>query len=451
MSNVLSGGRQTKRTTGTRNSRTAISGESRAGVRSQAERKTPAKPFSQTSSRPQTPIIPPNVRPTTPATLKSARTKDVLPPTPPPRHPGSPQVDSDSGSGPPDAVSNSPAMRPESAQSGQSSVPSAPPGIPPPPGLSAPPGLSLPSRVPQLAPDPPYMQPSYQMSSQAQALVDDLRARREALIKSSTISPFPDFDRTLQTLSGGFSFNLDPKLVGGDVDSQMEFPDLDTEAAVPFTGGFMDAFPALRPSGPSSGSFTIPPGLSYPHNPSRSIFDPLATRVPPLERQTSVNSNYIGSFNPFDAKEETPQRQYSPLEDDMTRKVSRFGFARGRQDSASSPVPTPSSLTNNSENVSHASYYNSPDLATNVQSQQQWGFQRRQQPDFSHTQSVSLINSPVIPQAQSQGHSPYLHQSTSFQPFDSSVSEAQLRELIQSSHEHANSSRSFSGRRLLFV
>lgn len=288
------------------------------------------------------------------------------------------------------------------------------------------------------------------MSSQAQALVDDLRARREALITlSSTISPFPEFDRTLQALgggeNGGFSFTLDPKLAGEDMDPQMAFPDLDAEAQLPYRGGFMDAFPALRPSIPSSSSFMAPPGISYPHNPSRSIYDPLVTRPPTLERQVSANASYMGSFDPFGAKEEMSQRQYSPLEEDVSRKVSRFGFARGRQGSTSSPMPTPSPIAN-SDTASHTSYYNSPDMGSNGQ---QW--QRRQQQEFSHNQTGSSMNSPIIQQGHAQAHSPYPQQTNSFQPFDSSVSEAQLRDLIQSSRDRANAPRVLPGRRLLFT
>jgi CCR4-NOT transcription complex subunit 4 len=291
------------------------------------------------------------------------------------------------------------------------------------------------------------------MSSQAQALVDDMRARREALVSSSTISPFPDFDRTLQTLSGGveggFSFNLDPKLAGDDVDSQMVFPDLEAEATLPFHGSFLDAFPALRPSAPLSGSFIAPPGVSYAHNPARSIYDPLATRSSPLDRQQPTSSSYVGSFNPFDTKE-LPPRQYSPLDDDPTRKMSRFGFARGRQGSASSPMPTPSPMTN-SDNASHASYYESPDLTSIGQQQVQLGFQGRQSVDFSQTQSASSMSSPIVQRAQSQNQSPFLQQPTQFQPFDTGVSEAQLRELIHSSRGRADELRVFPGRRFLFV
>jgi hypothetical protein len=83
------------------------------------------------------------------------------------------------------------------------------------------------------------------MSSQVQALLNDVKARRESTIPSIGTSPFPDFDRTLQNLAevdgkfGSFSFNLDPNLAEAEMeDDTTEFP----EATSPFHGSFMDAF-----------------------------------------------------------------------------------------------------------------------------------------------------------------------------------------------------------------
>jgi CCR4-NOT transcription complex subunit 4 len=305
------------------------------------------------------------------------------------------------------------------------------------------------------------------MSTAAQALLDDVKARREAPPPSTYVSPFPDFDRTLQTLSGGeaggfggFSFNLDPKLAGDDTDTSAALPDFDAEANTPFHGTFTDAFPALRPPGHGSPSipFVGPPGISYPHNPSRPIYDPLTTR--PIERQSTGGSNYTGSFNPFaevndDSVGSSPPRkpQYSPLDED--RKVSRFGFARGRQGStaASSPLHVSSPLSSNNNNDSHASLYNSNELSAPQSSQ--WPIpnrQQQQQPDYGYSQSNSQLSSPLAPHAQAQAA--FSQQPSRFQPFDSGVSEAQLRELIQSSRERAGpttTNDSPAGMRLLFV
>ena len=376
-------------------------------------------------------------------------------------------VESDLGSGSQDAASLSPtplspALRPQSTDS----VPAVPPGItPPPPGLPAPPGLPNLGRPPYIDATPLQIsntsQSSYQMSTAAQALLDDVKARRDAPLPSTYVSPFPDFDRTLQTLSGGedggfggFSFNLDPKLAGGDTDASSALPDFDVEANIPFHGTFTDAFPALRPHGSPSSSFVGPPGISYPHNPNRAIYDPVTAR--PIERQSTGSLNYTGSFNPFaeaseDSKVGSPSRksQYSPLDED--RKVSRFGFARGRQGStaASSPLHVSSPLNNSNE--IHASLHKSNEPSAPQSSQWPVSNRQQQQPDYGYSQSNSQMSSPLAQHAQVQAA--FSQQPSRFQPFDSGVSEAQLRELIQSSRERAvpTTSDGPAGMRLLFV
>ena len=285
------------------------------------------------------------------------------------------------------------------------------------------------------------------MSSQAQALIDDLRARREAPGSTTVISPFPDIDRTLQVLAsgddeyGGFSFNLDPKLTEDGTNAQMEFPGLDAEARMPFEGSFLEAFPGLaNPASPTVG-FSPPPGLNYTHDSSRSIYDAAATRPPP---QRNVSSGYMGSFNPFDSKEERLQRQYSPFDDDSTRQVSRFGFARGKQNSAAtSPLHPTVSLQN--DMGTHPSYYDSPDLSTANSGSGQWNLSRRQTGDYLSPQSRSVSNSPAIRQAQAA--SPFPQQQLSqFQPFDNDISEAQLRDFINSSRGRATTSHIHNGK-----
>jgi len=285
------------------------------------------------------------------------------------------------------------------------------------------------------------------MSSQAQALIDDLRARREAPVSASAISPFPDIDRTLQVLAGGddeyggFSFNLDPKLAEEGANTQMEFPGLDAEAGIPFQGSFLEAFPGLaNPASPVVG-FAPPPGLTYTHDSARAIYDAAATQPPP---QSNVSSGYMGSFNPFDSKEEQPQRQYSPFDDDSTRKVSRFGFARGKQNStATSPLPLAASLQN--DMTAHPPYYDSPDLSTANSASSQWNLSRHQTSDYLSPQSRSVSNSPAIRQVQAV--SPFPQQQLSqFQPFENDISEAQLRDLINSSRDRVNAPQIHSGK-----
>lgn len=72
------------------------------------------------------------------------------------------------------------------------------------------------------------------MSNAARALLEDVKSRREYHLDNTVpLSPFPDLDDTLRTLTdtnneyGGFSFNLDPKLANlddADVEA-LELPD----------------------------------------------------------------------------------------------------------------------------------------------------------------------------------------------------------------------------------
>ncbi|KAG7453054.1 uncharacterized protein BT62DRAFT_940348 [Guyanagaster necrorhizus] len=410
-----------------------VATESRpSNARVQQDRRS-AKSTSQLSSRPSTPAsLPP--RPLTPAEAKSLQKKSSVPAQPPSPTPSG-NAESEPGSVSPTKSSES-----------------LPPSVPP--GLSAPPGLPSPARPPRAetaSPQTPLLalQTSYQMSNAARALLDDVKARREAPPPSiSAHSPFPDFDRTLQNLSGGdggfggFSFNLDPKLAGDDAE-EVQLPDFEAEAQTPFIGTYVDAFPALRQGSPSA--FMAPPGLSHPHNPSRAIYDPMSVRTPPLiERQSTGGSNYIGSFNPFAEQNEESSRVHSPTKssfDDETRKVSRFGFARGRRGStaASSPlhVPSPLSVTN-SISETH-SLYNSVDQQPHSPAISQWSLHSRQ--DYVYQQPPSAMGSPMLQHTQAQ---PYSQVQGRF-PFFSSgisagISEADLRDLIQSSRDRVTNS-----------
>ncbi|KAF5386828.1 hypothetical protein D9615_001626 [Tricholomella constricta] len=424
---------------------------------------TPKTSSQASSSRPATPESVAPQRVTSPVTkeMKLTRVKKesaLLSPSPDPTT----QRD-EPESGPLSIVSPSPAPRPGSTDSAQSSVapPTLPPGLPAiPPGLSAPPGIPSPSRPPRFetaSPQTPLLasQSSYQMSTAARALLDDVKARRESALPTVTgISPFPDFDRTLQTLSGGdtggFSFNLDPKLAGTDTEGLRPLPDFEVEASTPFHGSYIDAFPALRTPASLTTAVMAPPGLPYPHHPNRSIYDPHAVRLLPSAGLANQNagSSYVGSFNPFaDASEEPPapsasplrRQQYSPLDDDPSRKVSRFGFARGRQGSTatSSPIHVSSPLSNNSSDGQ--SFYNPMDGLSHGQGRTHWSANGRQ--DYGYTQTPSSTSSPLVQHA---ADPTYTHLQNRFQPFESGVSEAQLRDFIQSSRDRAQSSLTIS-------
>lgn len=404
------------------------------------------------SSRPSTPAIaglPP--RPATPAEVKALRQEKE--PSPKTHSPPSPIVESDLGSGSQDVLSDSPTRPHSSTDSVRSSVPSVPPGLSAiPPGLSAPPGIPTPSRPPRLgtaSPQTPLLasQSSYQMSNAARALLDDVKARREVDLPAAGLSPFPDFDRTLLTLAGGkdgefggFSFNLDPKLAGEE--NLEPLPEFQAEFNIPYAGSYMDAF--TGPKSSTSHTFMAPPGLPYPHNHNRSLYDPLAVRIPPiipLEKQSAGSPAYTGSFNPFaDSADEpsssspTRRSQYSPSLDDE-RKVSRFGFARGRQGSIATPSPLHASTP--LSNSDGQSFYNSSDLPPQTPPLAQWTSAARQE----YVYPASAMASPLVrhAQAQAQAQTSYTPQhNTRFQPFDTGVSEAQLRDLIQSSRDRTN-------------
>lgn len=402
-------------------------------------------------------------RPATPQEVKSLRTKELGVPQPTVSPAPSLAVDSDAGSGSQDA---SP-VRPRSTESEQSTPP-IPQGIPDmPPGLSGPPGLPPPSRKmdPLTPPGIHASQSTYQISTAAQALLDDVKFRRENAPSVSSVSIFPDLDRTLRMVSGednefgGFSFNLDPKLAGEGLNVDIALPDLDAEANTPMNGGFMDVFPALRPAQPPAQvhhprAFMAPPGLTYPHNSSRSMYDPLSLRGTPVERQSAGGSSYVGSFNPFGEVSEDPvippqgvssTSRKSPFADEE-RKVSRFGFARGRQGStaASSPVNVASPL---SASDSHHSPFPSE---TTSSAQPHWNLSSHIEHGYT---TPSLAQHTTATQPHSQSLQPQQQQYARFQPFDHNiVSEAQLREFIQSSRERASvMPNGPPGRRFLFV
>ncbi|KAI0781358.1 hypothetical protein BD413DRAFT_504780 [Trametes elegans] len=460
--------RQTRRTTGTtaRQQRSSSTTIPLGPAITEIRKKGVAKASSQaSSSRPATPSGHLPNRPTTPAVSKQTKVKDAAPPPPPPRSPtSSVAVDSDAGSAAPEGLSprSPPTVSTKEVPSVPPGLPAVPPGLSPvvPPGLAAPPGLPPPSSrttseaasSPQIPMQPPSSS-SYQMSTQAQALMEDIRARRESTIPTVVQSPFPDFDRMLQSLNndteyGGFSFNLDPKLAADVPEDAFNLPDFDVDPTAPYSGGFFDVFPDLRPSGqPAPNPLMPPPGLSVAPQTQRGVYDPLTGRGA-LERQ-STGSSYTGSFNPFGGDmDEGPSRKYSPSDEE--RKVSRFGFARGRQGSASSPLHAPSPLSTH-DSLSHVAHLNNAAEFSN-HATQQWPFQARHH-EFAQYQSSSAMSSPLaqhIQAAQSpfgQHHQQQHQQHQQMnrfqqQAYDNGVSsEQQLREFIMSSRDRTNVSR----------
>ncbi|KAI0031707.1 hypothetical protein K488DRAFT_71204 [Vararia minispora EC-137] len=366
------------------------------------------------NSRPSTPASAP--RPTTPALALAKPKRKVYspPPPPPPKSPTSSvtqESDVGSGSGFHDV--------PTPADSPAPATPAIPPGLPAvPPGLAAPPGLPPPGSRGQQG-------QSYQMSSQVQALLNDVKARRESAPIVTGVSPFPDLDRTLQTLSeaNGFSFNLDPKLAP----TAEEADSVEADAGAPFVGSFMDAFPALRSAAASP--MLGPPGIAYPHNPARSIYDPLAARHSPAP--TSPTLSYTGSFDPFaeslDDAAATAARR-AALEDGPP-KMSRFGFARnGRQGGLSSSTSSPRV---GAAPLSSSASLDSSVGATNGSLYEQWNaYSLQHHPFQSHTSSPLAQHAQAYAPVQPPSQQRFQQQQYSSQDV---ISEATLRELIASS------------------
>ena len=219
---------------------------------------------------------------------------------------------------------------------------------------------------------------SYQISSQAQALLDDVVNRRELSAPTSSFSPFPDLDRTLQILTGGdddlggFSFNLDPKLALDDEQFDTSLPNINDSS---LAGGYY----SLNSPFSNFGSPLGPPGLgSFPLN--RTFREPFGG--PGLERTVSGSSSYTGSFNPFSENQEpsflTPARPAPVQDEDTGRRVSRFGFARERQGSLGLPISSTSSpLLSATTSLSSLSLADNPPSAT--ASHSPWPFHRQQE------------------------------------------------------------------------
>jgi CCR4-NOT transcription complex subunit 4 len=305
-----------------------------------------------------------------------------------------------------------------------------------PPGLSAPPGIrspAHPSRVPTASPQTPLLslQSSYQMSTAARALLDDVKARREASQPAFGLSPFPDFDRTLQALGGGddggFSFNLDPKLAD-EVETSGQLDGFNPDTAIPFASPYVDGFPILHTSSATnSPHLGPPPGLSYPAN--RSVFDSFIIKT---DLDVQSGHSYMGSFNPFADSSEDDIHGLAPrsnTEVEEERKHSRFNFARGRHGS-NLTSPSNTSGPNFNHIPENSAFYSTP---IGVQPP---GWSSISHQEFNYPQVASNVASPLLQQSQSQNL--YPQNVPRFQPFETDLSEAQLRDFIQSSRERAN-------------
>lgn len=190
---------------------------------------------------------------------------------------------------------------------------------------------------------------AYQPSSNAQAVMDDMRIRRDVAAAQQHKSPFPDFDKTLSSFQDGedFSFSLEEGLVPAHLKGS------NTNGA-----GTLSAFtPFSLTNGvqPSLYSVPPPPGIVASTN--------KGTGTPPPPGLTTTNTEaptYTGRFDPFapgagESLLDEPESSSSPLhtlnqlrhtldteqgrENDSTdeeSQASRFGFAK-RQESFKTP------------------------------------------------------------------------------------------------------------------
>jgi hypothetical protein len=169
------------------------------------------------------------------------------------------------------------------------------------------------------------------MSTAARALLDEVKARRESTLPASSgFGPFPDFDRTLQTLTDeGFSFNLDPKLAD-EAEFAEPLPDFDLASSVPFHRSYIEAFPALR-----SGFGFVQPTPGYPHNINLPIYNPatlrtssghshhLATQSSPCPERDSLLRSFVNETTSTSSPVVNNARKFDTSLLDIARRVSR--------------------------------------------------------------------------------------------------------------------------------
>lgn len=285
-------------------------------------------------------------------------TASVLPPPPPPpglsRHP--PKG--------PSAMQNS-----TQRGSARDSRPEDEKLVPPPP---APPGLK--SERSHAAASPPatptqtngadaasssVAASTYQPSSGAQALLDDMRSRREAESYQPTKSPFPDFDATLSSFRDGddFCFTFEESQIpisikesgNGAAGLSAFTPFALSHTSSSFFGRASPAPPPPPPPGIATPSRSTaaspapPPGLFGGVNEGGTPgytgrFDPFAPGVGEMTT-TNDSGNVSSPFTAIDQMRRTvsdgraENESRSEGKEDEEARLSRFGFSNKRRES----------------------------------------------------------------------------------------------------------------------
>lgn len=334
-------------------------------------------------------------------------------------------------------VASSPPPIPSAPENVGSTIPKARPVEPPEVLASPPPTISTPA-----PPPPPGLTPqTYQISTQAQALLDDVRARREASTQPVQ-SPFPDLDRTLEALNDNdfsFSFSLDPKVVPKQANGASAPSILPARRSSPASKTQFDPFSAVSTVPLAlAGQAAAPPGIPPPPGLARSpaiatssnfsISDSAA-----MSPASSTRSPYIGSFDPFADMSKANAGVTGALDDDTSRRASRFVFAqkKGTGDSkyGGSAAPSPHVA---GDLLPQLPLYASSDVVapapSSSQQMPQWTYQPSQ--DFGVPPGMSPLSFPPNNLRGTQP-SPAFNQYNSFSPFGSSQNtEAALKELL---------------------
>lgn len=296
----------------------------------------------------------------------------------------------------------------------------------PPPTISTPAPPSEPSN------DQPY-----RLSGNVQALLDDVVTRRET--KPQTFqSPFPDLDRTLAALGNddfSFSFNLDPKLIPpkGAGSAIRSVPGRESPTLYggfdPF--GLTSVASSSLPQSSQSPALPPPPGLGARQQPVSSMIGNSFASPDP------IRNSYTGSFDPFaepSGSRETPPTGHAHLvEDETSRRGSRFGFAQKKASDSrfSSAAASPLVL---SDNLPQTPLYASSDLVapapSSSQALPQWTYPTQQQ-EFSLAQGISQLQLQANAVRAAQQPPPGFGGVPRFSPFGTnSNADAALKELV---------------------
>lgn len=197
---------------------------------------------------------------------------------------------------------------------------------------------------------------TYQPSSEAQALLDDMRSRREAEAHQPTKSPFPDFDATLSSFRDGddFCFTFEESQIPANMKDTSSGV-MGLSAFTPFALNHHDTsfFGRATPTPPPP-----PPGIATP---TRALTDSPAPPPGLFGHAVNESGGYTGRFDPFapgageviSVEESKAESSLSPFAsiDQMRRtlsderglngtveekegddaRLSRFGFSKRRE------------------------------------------------------------------------------------------------------------------------